>query len=219
MRFLTRSQAARFILADPDGYVRSLSTADLSARNQSDKDAYKQMSASAMRSPSRMQMQRMRRLAHRAARALPYVISQRLPMVYVALFNGPYENQLPHTRQNIIFMPAHGLVAPDERVITLFAHELVHIFQRYNRLLTLAILSENGFDAVRRVMPADNIRANPDTDDFLYTNAVPERYLSTRPSNISEVVSGARHPFEVMAYNLQNMVAVAGRPVEFGASW
>jgi hypothetical protein len=58
-----------------------------------------------MRSPSRVQMQRMRRLAHRAARALPYVISQRLPMVYVALFSGPYENQLPHTRQNIISMP------------------------------------------------------------------------------------------------------------------
>lgn len=210
MRFLTREQAARFILEDPDGYIESLSSADLSARQQPTRSAYRRAAAATMRSPSRAQTARMGRLAREAARALPPAIAARLPRrIFIALFSGSYENRLPHTRWNIIFIPEHCLDADDRRITMLFAHELVHVFQRYNRQLTRRMLRVRGFRALRRVTPEDNIRANPDTDSFLYTNSIPEQYTSEEPSSIVEVVPGARHPFEVMAYGLESVVDVA----------
>jgi hypothetical protein len=207
MRFLTSEQAARFILEDPDGYIDGLSAADLSARQQFTRSAYRRAAAATMRSPSRSQTARMGRLARAAVRALPAAISARLPSrIFIALFSGPYENRLPHTRWNVVFIPEHCLDSDDQRVARLFAHELVHVFQRYNPRLTRRMLRARGFRVLRRISPEDNIRANPDTDAFLYTNAIPEQYTSDEPASIVEVVPGARHPFEVMAYGLEQAI-------------
>ena len=202
MKFLSHKEAQRFILSDADGYLASLSPSDLLAR-RSTRSGYFLEAARAMvcGSPS------LREKVLRSYALLNKVFDIPLPKeIYIAFFHKPYEGGYPHTRQNIIFLPITVSNMSDHSLTALLAHELVHVSQRAFPEIAQNTLAAHGFFRIRPVVREDNVRANPDTDSYMYTQSVPEQYRSISPSGITDIIQGGRHPYEVIAYSVQDLI-------------
>ena len=133
----------------------------------------------------------------------------------VIIKNNVYENGLPHTRANIIFLSNNILNESNDKIIQTLIHEKVHIFQRYNpyHQYIIDFLDNNG---IKRFMKRNEyiktyplLRSNPDLDEWIYideTKALSCSYNNQNPESINDVNCNQlyEHPFEMMAYNIVN---------------
>lgn len=121
-----------------------------------------------------------------------------------------YEQGLPHTIKDMIIIYRHDVHKSTEELIKTLIHENVHLYQKRYPEDTLCYLSENGFSFYKK-KDSDNSCANPDTDHNIYqddTKKYKLEYNSSSPSSISDVThnrDGGEHPFEKMAYTIQNL--------------
>lgn len=199
IEFLSRNSASAFITDDPDGYIRSLFPTDLLARGAQSAQAYAFESAADMLDPLPSE----RATVMDALKVVQFRQFPLPPRVAIAVFGNRYEEGLPHTRMGIVFLPRSALSRSGPRLLArLLHHELIHISQRHFPEFTAAMLEARGFRKLRRVTQEDNVRANPDTDGFLYSNSDPEIYTSRTPTSIRQ--STGRHPFEIIADSNSN---------------
>ena len=76
-------------------------------------------------------------------------------------------------------------------------------------------IDAKGFKKVRRVEKKDLIRANPDTDNYIYKNSLNEhligKYNSETPKNLLDALysptneQSSEHPYEHMAIEVEKM--------------
>lgn len=125
-----------------------------------------------------------------------------------------YEDALPHTIDDNIII-SHSLLCNlsySDLVVTLM-HEKTHVYQKvYDSSI---YLSTHGFTKLKKAEMSDIIRANPDTDNYLYTktdkdnikNIYKITYRTTKPSSITDTNGSDQneHPLEEMAYRIENM--------------
>lgn len=120
--------------------------------------------------------------------------------------NGKYEDNLPHTRKDVIILPIDELSRIKNDLIELLIHEKIHIYQRKYADEMHTYLLKNGYE----VIPGHQLkRANPDINEYTYkrNNKIFScDYVSKNPQNISDVfyVGGDytqlnEHPFEALA--------------------
>lgn len=216
--FWTRHETANFLHSDPGWYVNSLSDLDLQARRAPSRHAYRRRAAAAAADFTPEQRKALRAAAVRAdaffqSKAFcrldaPIVAVDlvALPWVFALTRDDAYEDGIPHTRFNTIFLSTHvSFREPD--LTRLLIHEKIHIYQR-----SFAEVVERGLHA-RGWRTADPVppkllrrrRANPDR---------PERVLRDRdgrvhiamyhpaPTRIAHADASREDPYEEMAYRL-----------------
>lgn len=127
--------------------------------------------------------------------------------------NYEYENGLPHTRKDIIFL-SDKMIPESETpdFINTLIHEKIHVYQRYNELIIDKMLSDK-LKINKIVYTNPRKRANPDLNNNIYKNDKNEimqcYYNSNTPNSIQDVTclnnnSINEHPYELLAYNIAN---------------
>ena len=180
VRFLDAAETNGFLGRDEDGYVRNMKPKDLKKRGGV---AYAQIAARAGRDFTPREMERVRHAARVADRIAPRNLRD-IPWTF-AKVDASYEQALPHTRANIIFLYDKNTKGESfEDLVNTLVHEKVHVYQRFNGPRVLAFLRALGY---RRVGPSVT-RANPDTDGWAYVR------IDGTPID--------EHPYEEMAYDV-----------------
>jgi hypothetical protein len=133
----------------------------------------------------------------------------------IGIFKGKdYEYGLPHTRNFIILIPEH-ILGNTNSLIRILIHEKIHIYQKMYPADINLWLKTNGFVKFRVKTKKDDVRANPDVDNYLYKNSKDEVMISKYnelPFTINDVkyypINDYKyeHPFEYMAYTLEDMI-------------
>jgi len=128
-----------------------------------------------------------------------------------------YEEGLPHTRENIIFVSKNVLKYDELNLTNTLIHEKIHIYQRYNSILFDKIISEMGLLELdkKSFKYAKYIRSNPDTNNKIYyyndvansnsSNIMVYLYRNDNPNSINDVIQknySKEHPYENIAYEI-----------------
>ena len=130
-----------------------------------------------------------------------------------------YEEGLPHTRENIIFVSKNVLKYDELNLTNTLIHEKIHIYQRYNSELFDKIIREMGLLELdmKSFKYAKYIRSNPDTTNKIYydndgnidsnnnDNVMVYLYRNDNPNGINDVIQNnysKEHPYEKIAYEI-----------------
>jgi hypothetical protein len=126
-----------------------------------------------------------------------------------------YENGLPHTRSDVIIISKENVKDYNMNKLTkTLIHEKVHIYQKRYPDDMLIYLKENNFIKVKSRENDDNIRSNPDLDNFIYKDAEDNIYKATYLDNAVNIEDikyspidhqSYEHPYEKMAIFIEKM--------------
>ena len=125
-----------------------------------------------------------------------------------------YENGLPHTRIDTIILSKEHLELYDNQLIKLLIHEKIHVYQKMYPNDVQLYIKLNGFMPIKKRDMNDNIRANPDLDNWIYKDKDSNIYkaqYNKEPKTISDVIYYPtdsqlyEHPYETMAITIQNL--------------
>lgn len=221
--FLSAQDTREFIRKDSDGYVSGMSHVDLHARAAVSKEAYLERASKAaidFSAPERSLLVRLSRevdrMLWRRADSLEQRIGVdvntlvRLPWTFALTRASAYENGLPHTRADIIFVSTALFQKSESNIMRMLLHEKIHVYQRLNPSFVQASLKRLGFKKWKRLRSLGNprLRANPDVDGWAYlspwTGSPPmiPLYASLKPRHVSDAHGSfsTSHPYEWMAY-------------------
>ena len=217
IQFLTAEETKEFLLNDPDEYVHTLNTWDLIARKVSIFQDYLHKISQATLSFSDEQKQRLSNAAKEADKffnntrieGIDCAQIASIPWVLALTRDKEYEDGLPHTRANIIFIST-SLDQNNDKLVRTLIHEKIHIYQRLNPQDIMSFLSFHGYYRWKQRFGVPRIRSNPDLDAWIYFNPVSKKpmvayYSSDTPMNIDDVIidsAVSEHPFEELAYNI-----------------
>jgi hypothetical protein len=219
--FMTKSDTHEFLLSDPDSYSMALSPLDLYARKASIEFDYRRRSAASAKDFSEDQKLRYMAATARADKFFAKLVIDRLdcwklvhiPWIFALTHGKDYEDGLPHTRTNTIFVSDIMDESPDVLTRTLI-HEKIHIYQRMYPESLAQYLQYNGYVNWKQRRGVPRIRANPDLDPYIYMHPKTQApmmclYSSDKPESINDIEHAHgntyEHPFEEMAYTIDKM--------------
>jgi hypothetical protein len=221
--FLKASDTAQFILSDPDSYAFNLSPLDLHARHAASYQEYERASARSARSFTSTEAQIITNAVKRAdviiqglkVKGCPSFADNlmKIPWIFASTEGRTYEDGLPHTRLNVIFLSSvslGNLLTNERELVSTLIHEKIHIQQRLHPVETLAMLKERGYIQWKERQGVPRIRANPDLDPWIYIDPKTKKpmaayYTSDTPSSISDITLTSvsyEHPYEAIAYEV-----------------
>jgi hypothetical protein len=129
--------------------------------------------------------------------------------------NKLYENGLPHTRKEIIIINTNDIDNYSEKkLIKTLIHEKIHLYQKKYIDDVNIYLEKNNFIKFKKREEYDNIRANPDLDQWIYKDNKKNIYsaiYNNNPSSIEDIIyypknnQSFEHPYEKMAIEIENM--------------
>jgi hypothetical protein len=224
--FLSDQQTAEFLHKDRDGYVKKMSKADLFARQAKSTSDYVRMitNTGCCLSFEPLQRDKLIKCTEMADKffasntnGINNYIEDGSLLVQIpwklAFVCDKYEEGLPHTRDDVIFLSPDTIKQPDNQLVSTLIHEKVHIFQRQHKaymdklLFTLGYQIAGSSNDPRYVLK----RSNPDINDIVYINPENRKemiflYKSEKPESIDEVFKDQimEHPYEKMAYDIAN---------------
>lgn len=212
-----RVHVNNLISRDIDNYVEGMSKTDLYARKSNSKQEYINKSLIDFNIDNETEKQcylRCLKCLNDANKRLS-ILTKSFNQIdwHFSFFKGDnYEDGLSHTRFNIIFLPIKILEISDEQIVRLLVHEKFHIIQKLIPFDPIIVEFMKNFTIVGHknfINPL--IRANPDLNDFIYSNNNGERlmfvYRNNTPLSITDItkLSQYEHPFEQMAYYYSNL--------------
>jgi hypothetical protein len=124
-----------------------------------------------------------------------------------------YENGLPHTRGDVIIISKDILY--NYKLKTILLHEKIHIYQKIYLNDIQKYLIYNNFTKFK--IKTENIRANPDIDEYIYKNINGQEMMciyNENPSSILDVLYFPNnditneHPLEYMAYTIETKLNI-----------
>jgi hypothetical protein len=226
--FLEHTDTSEFLLKDNDKYISNMSDVDLYARKVSNNIEYINIVSKNAMSFNIIEKEKLitcSKLADSFFRNYKddYIDGKNLTNILwkFALVNNSklnniekyieYEEGLPHTREDIIFLSKYVLNNDITDLTNILIHEKIHIYQRYNKELFDIIIKKMGYI----ISNSNNInhklkRSNPDTNNIIYFDPKTNKemlclYRSDKPSGISDVIITdftVEHPYEQIAYNI-----------------
>lgn len=254
LQFMDGDKTATFLLHDDDKYVQGMSKSDLEARKVVCQEAYRLQAYYAAQNFNEEQKTLLTKATQeadqffatyngqvtaRGAGGVPTAIgiigyfdanrARQLPWKLMLVTNV-YEDGLPHTRGDYIFVSPAVLSQSYLDLVETLIHEKIHIYQRrYLRektyleaakaevFLTEYMVTNLGFKKVKRRSEAVcDIRANPDVDEWIYRDPKTNQdmmlcYRSSRPTGIGDVIGEItrEHPFEWIAYEISKRYKTA----------
>jgi len=212
--FMNSIETSLFLKNDNDNYIKNFNNLDIYARKIKSKEDYINLISNSTLNFNDNQINKLTKCAKYADKFLnnyenDYIngnIIAKIKWIF-ALTNNNYEEGMPHTRNNIIFLSTNNLNNDDDNLIRILIHEKIHIFQRYNDMKE--IIKKMGYTFSRKKINIPNIRSNPDLDDAIYKDnnniELIALYKSNKPNNINDVILSnfsIEHPYEKMAYDI-----------------
>ena len=200
--YLTREETSNIIKNDSDNYIKSLSPADLYARDVSNANEYIYKIIDGCLNFTENQIIKLNNCSKIASDFFDNKYAWKF-----ALIDEVYEEGFPHTRMDIIFISPKIINYTDDNLIKILIHESIHIYQRYNKTEINNYLKENNYIVSRRRDTEPLIRANPDLDEYIYKDKNGDemiyKYKSSMPNGINDIIpNNNEHPFEKMAYEI-----------------
>lgn len=219
VQFLTAEQTGQFLLADADFFMANLSPTDLYARNVKLAADYKHRAARAatdFTTPQKLRLVEAAKAADRFlmqanVKGIDCAKMSSIPWVIGITEGSVYEDGLPHTRANVIFLSTETDETPHHLMKTL-VHEKVHLYTRLYPEETAYYLESNGYLKWKQRLGVPRIRANPDLDAWIYIDPKTQKpmamyYTSDKPESINDTIqtnAAFEHPYELMAYAIQS---------------
>jgi hypothetical protein len=127
--------------------------------------------------------------------------------------NKLYENGLPHTRKDIIILNQENVKHSSlHNLIKTLIHEKIHVYQKIYPNDVKKYIQLKKFKKIKRRESFDQIRANPDLDDYIYQDEFYNTYkalYNKHPSSIEDITYYPRnnqsyeHPNEKMAIDIE----------------
>lgn len=214
--FMSSKETAHFLRADADRYMQGLSIYDLRARKATSHYDYLQKAANSALDFTRDERQMLERCSYLADRYFKEVVdlihgldgraAAAIPWRFAKTANMAYENGLPHTRDNVVFLATHEMYGFDtERITRTLIHEKVHVYQRLYPANVSQYIAAAGYTRSGPRVSLNMIRANPDLDPWYYSidgKACWYKYSSEHPDSITDCIKygSSEHPYEEMAY-------------------
>jgi hypothetical protein len=223
---LSKKELIDIIINDYDGYYKTFTENDLQVRNVSNIKEYKSKIKSSACIPKSNQINKIKKSVQLADKKIQNLIKDNngnydhvdLNKLYNIkwkigfICNNNYENGLPHTRGDVIIFPLSMISNSNtSEISSTLIHEKVHVYQKTFKNETQEYLDKNNFKKIKTRDKNDNIRANPDMDDSVYSDGrmiYSAKYLEN-PENIIDVrlyknSQIYEHPFEKMAINISD---------------
>jgi hypothetical protein len=217
IRFMTQQETKDFLFNDADEYVHTLNQWDLIARHVSIfQDYLTQIAKSAISFSENEKV----RISNATKQADTFFKSLEIegincskiasiPWVFAQTKGTSYEDGLPHTRANIIFISSSHDQTSDALIKTLI-HEKIHLYQRIYPEETMQYLETNGYYRWKQRYGVPRIRSNPDLDPWIYFNPSTKTpmialYASDSPQDIHDINipdPNMEHPYEHIAYTI-----------------
>jgi len=245
--YMNKDETMMFLEYDEDKYVSNLSTVDLYARKVLSKEEYIYIIKNSATSFTNNDKDILNKCIERADELLRsvkiYNISKENNLSYTKNFNfndlanikwvlsltssensdnnliGGYEEGLPHTRKNVIFLSNKVLNYPEDELIKILIHEKIHIYQRNNEELFKIIVENMGYTEVSNITEISyntikHIRSNPDVNRKIYKNQNTGKFMlclynSDKPNGINDVELNdysLEHPYEKIAYEISEYI-------------
>lgn len=210
--YLSKEETIDFLVKDEDKYIASLSQADLYARKVSSHRAYIEKCVKNtldFDETSKNILDKATLLADTYFKNLKniYIDTTRINRIVWKFALTTNEESLPHTRSDIIFLSPAVLKKQEKYIVSTLIHEKVHIYQRMYIQEFQNMLLQNGYKQVKKRSEYPLIRANPDLDEYVYSDKNGELmltlYKNNRPVGITDVETNnhhQEHPFEEIAY-------------------
>jgi hypothetical protein len=214
--YLSKYETANFLTRDEDEYISSMTVPDLYARNvKSHKEYREKLPATSIdfTEAEKIILDNAIDEANLFFKNLksPYIDNGLMDKIYwkFALTNHKdYEEGLPHTRSDIIFITPSLLEQSKEIIVATIIHEKVHVYQRLYPELFRAVLKKEGYTVLRERKTEPLARANPDLDEYIYLSPKAEEmiflYKTDKPNSITDVQYSkvSEHPYEEIAYKI-----------------
>jgi hypothetical protein len=244
--FMSYKETSDFLTNDNDRYVRNFSELDLHARNVKTHIEYISNIEDTAISFTEEEKRLLIKCANNADKYFKTETYKELKYgkhingddianikwifanTYTNHFNNvikEYEEGLPHTRENIIFVSKNVLKYDELNLTNTLIHEKIHIYQRYNSKLFDKIIREMGLLELdlKSFKYAKYIRSNPDTTNKIYydnsnidnskdgiiesdnNNVMVYLYRNDNPNGINDVIQNnysKEHPYEKIAYEI-----------------
>jgi hypothetical protein len=230
--FMSQQETKLFFSKDNDKYVSNLSSLDLYARKVSSTDEYITMIEKTSISFTDEEIKLLARCVEKAD--IFFRNAEFTDLCYKKYINGndianikwkfantytnhdivkdienEYEEGLPHTREEIIFLSKKVLKYIEDDLIKTLIHEKIHIYQRLNKELFDKIIKCMGFNKIE-LSDTKYVRSNPDTNRNIYIDNKTQNtmiclYRNDKPNGINDVIMNnhsLEHPYEKMAYEI-----------------
>ena len=228
IHYITKDRFDQMIDKDKDGYLKSLSQADLTIRIAKDVDEYKRIAKNSF-CPESSLTDSLKKKIHHCCSDIEEQLGEyvddylygvsikkflELPWKFAIICDNKYENGYPHTRDDIIVVSKNIINSySKEKLAKLFIHEKTHVYQKKYPKVVAKYLKENGFiKTVKRSTFLDP--ANPDLDEYRYSHPQLEsfysKYKTSEPSSFHDIQyvrdkTSSEHPLEYLAYKMEKI--------------
>ena len=223
--FMNNEETKQFFLKDDDRYVSNLSKYDIYARRAKTNKEYLELISNSASNFTDEEISRLIKCSHDADIFFKKLYIKKykdikgtdiaaIKWIYAITDNNIYEEGLPHTRMNIIFLSKNIFKNTDSELTNTIIHEKIHIYQRLNPYLFNKILASMNYSIVDRNLIENNylIRSNPDVNNYIYIDNNTKKYFiclyrTDKPSGINDVIINnfsIEHPYEMIAYDIAN---------------
>ena len=214
--FLNNHELLEILLNNQDKYYDSFFENDFTARNIKNIDEYKNLIKESVSNFNNKQKNKIKKCIENADKYFSSLHldwldgnkMNKLKWIIGCIKGKYYENGLPHTRNNII------IITSNERNLTrTLIHEKVHIYQKYYNDDIQKYINKNKFIKIKKRESFDNIRANPDLDNWIYKdheNKIYKALYNNNPVSIEDINyipinnQSCEHPYEKMAIEIEN---------------
>ena len=230
--FYKKQNLYNILKKDEDNYFKSFSITDLKVRKINEIDEYYEILEDSLCDPDEKTINKVKDYIVEIKRKIngymnnninnyeyEYVNLKKfneIPWKIGFVCNQNYENGLPHTRGNIIILNKNKLMLNgDMKNMKTLIHEQIHIYQKMYPLEVDYYLKKKHFTKIKKKTKYDNIRANPDLNDYIYKdndNNVYKAVYNINPNSIEDIVYYPQnkqlyeHPNERMAIEFESIL-------------
>jgi hypothetical protein len=221
--FLNKNELLFFLLNNDDKYYDTFFENDFYARKINNIGEYKKFMKLSVTDFNNIQKNKIKKCIYNADLFFSNLKfnwfdgkkNNKLKWIIGCIKGKLYESGLPHTRDNYIIISDEKINNYNEEKLTkTLIHEKIHIYQK-NYINDIEIyLNENNFKKIKKREKYDNIRANPDLDNWIYKDNKQNIYkaiYNNNPLSIEDIKyipinnQSYEHPYEKMAIYIENI--------------
>lgn len=216
LKLLSKSELVQLLLNDTDNYYKRFTKLDLKVRNINSVDEYKDKLINIYYNYDTSEYNKLLYSINKINNifknynTVGFDGNKASTIIWkIGIINdNTYENGLPHTRGDVIIISKNLLNS--YRLETILLHEKIHVYQKLYPDDIQEYFSHNNFTKSR--LKTDNVRANPDIDEYIYKNSSKQEMLclyNENANSVSDVVYYPNnkieneHPLEYMAYTIE----------------
>jgi hypothetical protein len=221
---LNKEDTINFFKNDIDNYIKNLSEYDIKAQRSKSKSEYKNKIIQSADSFRPEEIQKLKIACRKADEALKKINIPGFDGIKasnldwnIALTRGRnYEDGLPHTRLNTIFITDNTLKNNPIQLAKTMLHEKVHVYERLFPSDIEVWIKHNGFKPYKKWDSFKIARSNPDINEWSYLDPkgrpMVVLYKNNNPKSIHDVRylehedPASEHPYETLAYTLEKFI-------------